>query len=167
MWQHALVFLPLLVVALELVGHSFGQAGRFIGVALVIVGFGFAFKPYKRCQWQSLLRPALISTAGAMFTFLLSAHLNLNTLVASGAVALVGSAFFNFDDQLVLYLGTFVGMTSVAKFPTLPPLIMAGFLGGVFWELFSETWIGVGGRLGSLAATAVLVVLIILGGGVY
>ena len=44
-------------------------------------------------------------------------------------------------------------------------VIAAGLIGGILWEVLNETWNGVGGRLGTLAAAAVLAVLLTFGGG--
>src|SRR5690625_4689281 len=135
MWRHVLIFLPLVVAALEIGGYLIGPVGRGVCFGLIIFGFTAILKWCSIPSLPKILRSALISLGGALATFLLANHLHWGTLVASAVVALVGARFFNDDDQLVLYLGTFVGMSSLTRFPTFFPLIVAGLLGGVLWEV--------------------------------
>jgi NhaP-type Na+/H+ or K+/H+ antiporter len=153
------------VAALELLSPLFNHGGSLVCLTLIFVVFVIAPKRCGFRDWQRVLPSALISAAGALATFLLANYLNLGPLVASAVVGLAGTSFFKERHQLVLYLGAFVGMSSDARFPSLTLLIAAGLVGGVLWEVLNETWNGVGGRLGTVAATAVLVVLLTLGGG--
>jgi hypothetical protein len=163
--QHALILLPLIVAAMELVGPIFRQASSLAYLGFVVVVFIVAPKRCAIGDWRRVLPSALISAGGALATFFLANSLDLGALVASAVVGLAGTAFLKEEDQLTLYLGAFVGMSSVARFPTLGPLFVAGLVGGVLWEILNQTWNGVGGRLGTVAATAVLVILLTLGGG--
>ena len=79
-------------------------------------------------------------------------------------MGLLGAQVLKGRDQLVMYMGAFVGMSSALRFPTLAPLVAAGLLAGVLFELTDECWVGVGGRLGTIAAAAVVVVLALIGG---
>ena len=163
--QHALILLPLFVATLELTIPFFSKTSGLIYLSLVT--FIFIVAP-KRCaigDWRKILPSALISALGAVATFALANHLDLGPLVASAIVGLVGTFFLAEDDQLKIYLGAFVGMTSVARFPSLGLVVVAGLVGGVLWQVLNETWNGVGGRLGTIAAAAVLVVVLTLGGG--
>jgi len=165
MCRHALFLFPLIVATLELVTPFLHGKGSLVYLAALLAVF--ALSP-RRCgygEWMKVLPSAFISAGGALVTFVLANHLNLGPLVASAVVGLVGALFLEERFQLVLYLGAFVGMSSASRFPFVPLLILAGLVGGALWEILSETWNGVGGRLGTLAATAVLVVLLLLGGG--
>ena len=129
MLRHVLIFLPVVVAALE-VAHSFiGQEGRFVCLALMVVGFVACLK--RDLDWRRMLRSAVISLGGAVATFYLANHLQLGSLVSSAVVGLVGARVFKDQEQSILYLGTFVGMSSLVRFPTADLLIMAGLLGGV------------------------------------
>ncbi len=165
MCRHALILLPLVVAALELVRPLFDHGGSWVCLALIAIVFVLAPKRCNLDDWPRVLPSALISTGGTLATFLLANHLNLGPLVASAVVGLLGTTVFKEHNQLVWYLGAFVGMSSALRFPSLGLLITAGLLGGVLWEVLNETWNGVGGRLGTVAATAVLVVLLTFGGG--
>lgn len=165
MCQHALILLPLIVATLELITPLFHQGGNLVCLALIVVVFMIVPKRCGFKDWQRVYPSALISAGGALATFLLANHLALGPLAASAVVGLAGAAFLVERHQLILYLGAFVGMSSANRFPSLILLVIAGLLGGALWEILSDTWNGVGGRLGTVAATAVLVVLLTLGGG--
>ena len=104
------------------------------------------------------------SCLAALLTFLLSTRRGLGAVVASAVVGLGGAQGLKGEDQLGMDMGTFVGMCSARRFPTLGPLLVAGLLGGGLFELTDECWVGVGGRLGTSAAAAVVVVLALIGG---
>lgn len=163
--QHAVIVLPLIVAGLELASPRFPEASPLIYLALVTLVFIVAPKRCGVKDWGKVLPTALLTAGGALFTFVLANYLTLGPLVASALVGLGSTAFLKEDHQLTVYLGAFIGMSSVARFPSLGLLIVAGFLGGVLWEMINQAWNGVGGRLGTIAATAVLVVLLTLGGG--
>lgn len=163
--QHVLILLPLIVAAVELISPFFPLAGHRI--CLVLLGAVFLIVPKKRGlgNWRNVLASALLSGGGAVATYLLANSLSLGPLIASAAVGLAAAVFLAEQQQLVVYLGTFVGMTSTLHFPSIILVAAAGLIGGVLWEVLNEAWNGVGGRLGTLAATAVLAILLTFGGG--
>lgn len=165
MLRHLLIFLPLVGAVLDLLGLLASWWGRLVCFALLSAGLLGLLRQEGVPGWPKLGRSALLSLGGAVVTFLLANNLQLGTVVASALVGLTGAALFDSDGALVVYLGAFVGMSSPLRFPTLLPLAAAGLLGGVLFELLAESWSGVGGRLGTLAATGVLVVLLLGGGG--
>lgn len=161
MWHHILICLPILGAVLDVAKVLFSQMGRVLFLVVFIAGLIAAVRHPSFKFSPQLARSAVISLVGALLTFILSTQLELGVVVASGLVGLVGAQVFKGRDQLVLYLGVFVGMSSVLS---LASLIVAGLLGGLFFELADESWVGVGGRLGTLAAASVLVVLAAIGG---
>lgn len=165
MWHQILIFVPVLGALLDVVKVLSTPVGRVLILAALVVGLaaamrrsGFVPSP------QKMVRSAVLSLVGAVLTFVLSIELGLGAVVASAVVGLVGAQVVKGRDQLVLYLGAFVGMSSALRFPTYTPLLSAGLLGGLFYELLEEVWEGCGGRLGTIAAAAVLVVLAVTGG---
>lgn len=164
MWHHTLIFLPVLGIILDLLNILPTHLSRGLIVMTVSVGLlALTKQPNFKISGQ-LLKSALASLGGALATFLLSTELNLGPVVTSGLVGLAGAQFLRQEEQVPMYLGAFVGMSSSARFPGYAPLILAGLLGGVFFELLSESWPGVGGRLGTLAAASIVTVLAIGGG---
>lgn len=161
MWHHILICLPILGAILDVAGVLSSQMGRVLFLVVFIAGLIGAIRHASFKFSPDLVRSAVLSLIGAVLTFILSTKLELGVVVASALVGLVGAQVFKGRDQLVLYLGVFVGMGSVLSFAS---LIVAGLLGGLFFELTGESWVGVGGRLGTLAAASVLVVLAAIGG---
>ncbi|HHT69386.1 MAG TPA: hypothetical protein GXZ85_09050 [Firmicutes bacterium] len=165
MCRHALILLPLVVATLELAGYLIGRTSSVVLLALLAFIIVLAPKGCRLGDWKKALRSALICLVGALASFLLANNLDLGPLMASAVVGLLGTVVLKEKDQLVVYLGTFIGMSSALRFPTLSLVVLAGLTGGILWEMLSETWNGVGGRLGTVAATAVLIVLLAFGGG--
>lgn len=163
--RHVLILLPVIVAAAELASPMFPLAGHRICLALLAAVFVLAPKKCGLGDWRKVVSAALLSAGGAVATFLLANSFGMGALIASAVVGLLAAMFFEEDPQLVVYLGTFVGMTSIYRFPSLMLVIAAGLIGGILWEVLNETWNGVGGRLGTLAAAAVLAVLLTYGGG--
>lgn len=164
MRYQVLILLPLLAAALDVFGLLSTTPGRLVVLAVLLVGLWAAVNRPGFRVTARLVRSAAISGAAALVTFLLSTRLELGAVVASGLVGLLGAQVLKDRDQLVMYLGAFVGMSSALRFPSLGPLLIAGLLGGALFELSDELWVGVGGRLGTIAAAAVLVVLSVMGG---
>lgn len=164
MRHKTIIYLPLVATALDSFNWLFTPVGRVLILVTLIFGLYAAVKQSQFSFSKQVLRSAMVSLVGAVLTFTLSTRFGLGAVVASGLVGLGGAQIFKGQDQLVLYLGAFVGMSSVVRFPTFIPLIIAGFIGGVFFELVDDCWVGVEGRLGTIAAAAVVVVLIVIGG---
>ncbi|MDI9459048.1 MAG: hypothetical protein QM373_04880 [Bacillota bacterium] len=164
MWRQILIFVPLVAALLDILNVLSTAFGRIVVLAVLIVGlFASLGRPTFKLG-PKLVKSALISGAAALLTFLLSTRLDLGAVVASALVGLLGAQVLKGRDQLVMYMGAFVGMSSALRFPTLAPLVAAGLLAGVLFELTDECWVGVGGRLGTIAAAAVVVVLSLIGG---
>ncbi|MGI6672813.1 MAG: hypothetical protein ACOX53_00460 [Limnochordia bacterium] len=163
-WYQILICVPLAAAVLDIFNLLPTVFGRIVVLAVLVVGVVAALNRPKFKLSGQLIKSALISCAGAVVTFLLSTRLGLGAVVASALVGLVGAQVLKGRDQLIMYMGSFVGMSSALRFPTLGPLVAAGLLGGILFELTDECWVGVGGRLGTIAAAAVVVVLSLIGG---
>ena len=98
---------------------------------------------------------------GAIGTFQLQ-KIGLSPVVASCAVgllgALIGYLMKNEDLAMVIFAGSFVGMTtvSIASFPI---MLIAGLACGVLYVLSEPIFVGYGGKLGAIAFVSVAIVL--------
>lgn len=105
----------------------------------------------------------LASCLGAMTTFLLQ-KAGLNAVIASCIVGLIGALIGylanNEDFSMVIFAGSFVGMTT-ASFVSLPIILIAGLTCGGFFLLSAPLFDGYGGKLGALAFISVLAVFLI------
>lgn len=100
-------------------------------------------------------------TLGALGTFQLQ-KMGLSPVVASCIVgllgALIGTLIKSEDLSMVIFAGSFVGMTtvSIASFPI---MLLAGLACGILYLLAEPVFVGYGGKLGALAFISVGVVL--------
>ncbi|SIR67351.1 hypothetical protein [Natronorubrum thiooxidans] len=93
---------------------------------------------------------ALAVVAGAVVTYVLSVHADLGPVLAAALVGLVaGLALPRID--VPAYCGSFVGMASPVVFPSLEAVALAGLIAGLGFVATTETFGGVGGKLGTLA----------------
>lgn len=102
----------------------------------------------------------IASSLGAIATYLL--HKNgLSVVVASCIVGLMGAFLghiFNLPHlALVVFAGTFVGMTSTT-IGSLPLVFLGGLVCGVVYILSLKLFVGFGGKLGSIAFLSTLLV---------
>lgn len=163
MRRQFVILLPALAICIQLFLPSFLLNGKLVLSILVIISIYANLKELKPSIKQLFLT-SLISVVGGVGTFVLANNLALGPVIASGLIGLAGARLLSEERQFQLYLGAFVGMTAAFHFTTIIPLIFASALGGIYWELLCESWQGVGGRLGTLAASAVLTLLLITGG---
>lgn len=90
---------------------------------------------------------------GAIATYILQ-RFGLSIVVASCIVGLLGAMTGHFLElpqlSIVIFAGSFVGMTSTA-IGSIPLILLAGALTGLFFKLSSNIFVGFGGRLGTIA----------------
>lgn len=146
--NYIIILLPLLGILLDLTGNLRTPFGRALIFCMLIIGLVATVPRIKSGHGTKIGKTMLISLAGAVLTLFLSTKLNLGPIVASALVGLGGSKIFEEREQLILYLGAFIGMSSNLLYPTRMPIIVVGLLGGLFFELLEEVCPGVGGRLG-------------------
>ena len=164
MWCQLLIFVPLVAAVLDIFNLLSTAYLPIILPAVLAAGVLAALSRPSFKLTTALVRAAVRSCLAALRTFLLSTRLGLGAVVASAWVGLVGAQVLKGEDQLGMYMGTFVCMSPALRFPTFGPLLVAGLLGGGLFELTDECGVGVGGRLGTIAAAAVGVVLALIGG---
>lgn len=98
---------------------------------------------------------------GALGTFQLQ-KVGVSPVVASCSIGLLGALigyWMNSEDlAMVIFAGTFVGMTtvSIASFPI---MLLAGLACGILYLLAEPIFVGYGGKLGAIAFISVVVVL--------
>ena len=92
----------------------------------------------------------LAVVAGAVVTYVLSVHAGFGPVVASALVGLLAGLVRPRID-VPAYCGSFVGMASPVVFPSLESVALAGLVAGLGFVATTETFGGVGGKLGTLA----------------
>lgn len=98
---------------------------------------------------------------GAIGAFQLQ-KMGLSPVVASCLVgllgALIGFWMKNEDLSMVIFTGSFVGMTTVS-IASLPIMLIAGLACGILYVLAEPIFVGYGGKLGAIAFVSVGIVL--------
>ena len=56
-----------------------------------------------------------------------------------------------------IYVGAFVGGTAATVLPSFAWVMFAGFVAGALWSVSREAWVGIGGKMGTLALGGVLI----------
>ena len=126
-----LILVPLVAAVLDIADLLSTLLGRLLVLAVLVVGLIVSLRNWGLKSGRQLMRSSVISCAAAVLTFLLSTKLGLGAVVASALVGLIGAQLLNEREQLVMYLGAFVGMSSALRFPALTPIVLAGL-----WEDF-------------------------------
>ncbi|HHY10720.1 MAG TPA: hypothetical protein GX528_09195 [Firmicutes bacterium] len=165
MWYQILIATPLIAAGLELVFGFPGKVSVILMGATVLFSLVGVLKNIKRFDWKAWGQAAFFATLGAFATSLLAYQFDLGVVVASGLVGVVGGRLLPKHRQGQLYLGVFVGMSCINCCPWGVRLISTGVLGGLLGEVLKHTWSGVGGRLGTIAATSEIVTLLFSGYG--
>lgn len=105
---------------------------------------------------------ALAVVAGAVVTYVLSVHAGLGPVLAAALVGVVvGLAVPTVG--VPAYCGSFVGMASPAVFGSLESVAVAGLIAGLGFVATTESFGGVGGKLGTLAMFGCLTTAALLG----
>jgi len=113
-------------------------------------------------SWRDVLC-GLLST----FFVLILLHSGLHSVVL--AASLIGSlggwlelrlSHHHFQGMApACYCGAFVGMTSESVLIDPVLIVLAGGLAGGFWSLLRQSWIGIGGKMGTMAFLAVVLTI--------
>lgn len=108
---------------------------------------------------------------GALSTFMINLKLETGPVVAAAFIGTIASftptVFRNKSKKIIkdipsaIYSGTFVGMTSVSISASYWFIIISGFIAGLLFVLATNTFVGVGGKLGTIAFGGVAVVFIL------
>ena len=121
-------------------------------------------------------RTVAVSLVGTLLVGLLGRTLGLSAVFAAAVVGVmagllprVTSRVTN-SDTAPLYVGAFAGMTSPVVLMGPEWLILSGVIAGCLWSVVSEAWVGVGGKMGTVAfagvaLTAGIATLLGQGGG--
>lgn len=101
----------------------------------------------------------LVAVLATSLTYLIIHKLKKGPVIASAVVTLISGILFPSllpEEGMLLAIvataGSYAAMVSKEKFPRLVDMIFVGVLCGIVFILTQEVFVGVGGRLGSIAA---------------
>ena len=100
--------------------------------------------------------------------FLLHQELQMPSVVSACLVGLAGtfvpySRAFHYHPQADIYTGAFAGMCSSDVIQNVFELIAVSIVGALIYTLLRNKFVGVGGKLGAIAFTAVASVVLVKG----
>lgn len=102
--------------------------------------------------------------AGAVSTYYIQ-KMGCTPVIASCLIGLAGALLGYLVDSedlaMVIFAGTFVGMTTVS-IATLPIMVSGGLLCGILYLLTAPLFEGYGGKLGAIAFISLLVVFFLI-----
>ena len=113
-------------------------------------------------RWRDVLWGTLSTTL-----MLILLHSGIQSVVlAAGLIGILGGCLellFPYDFlkgmSPAFYCGAFVGMTSESVLIDPAFIILAGGVAGGFWSLLRHSWIGIGGKMGTMSFFAVFVAI--------
>ena len=106
---------------------------------------------------------------GAIVCYLLNVNGHLGSILAMGIVGTIASFLPSLNKKsnylkeipASIYCGAFVGMSSVETSPSIGFVISAGTLAGLFYMISKNLFLGVGGKLGTMAFAGVITATLI------
>ena len=154
-------------VAADRVFDGFGGklgTTAFVGCAALALALGVDGGSGSAVSGSIAVGYALAGAAAAGITYLSSVHLNHGPVQASALVGLVGGlvcpALLTAGDGVaaVVFCASFAGMASPDRVPGVGAMAVAGALCGVLVAATTPVLVGFGGKLGTIAFAACLVV---------
>lgn len=130
----------------------------YLGVARLFFSLKGSAASGERTGLLPIVTAAIV---GAAATWGLRAGLGINPCVASGLVGIVAALALSENVAAAVYAASFVATSSLTVLPGLPLVLWAGALTGGICCLTSSAYAGVGGKLGTIAAGAVLATMLI------
>lgn len=106
---------------------------------------------------------------GALICYLLNVNGGLGSILSMGIVGTIASFLpllnkkSNYLKQIPasIYCGAFVGMSSVETSPSIGFVLAAGTLAGLYFMISKNLFLGVGGKLGTMAFAGVITATLI------
>ncbi len=127
----------------------------FVLLAVVIFLSPLIYKLYTENELYTLdIKSVLYTALGSILTFILHKETMLSAVSASALIGIIGY-FVKKDQSLGIYAGSFAGMIGLTF--TYPEAIIISVLVGFVYMLSSKSYLGFGGRLGTIGLTATLI----------
>ncbi|MDQ0477250.1 hypothetical protein [Chryseobacterium sp. MDT2-18] len=106
---------------------------------------------------------------GASACYLLNTSTDLGSVLSVGITGAFASFFPSIDKKseyfnnvpAAIYCGAFIGMSALKIAPSIGFVIAAGILAGLFLMLAKNLFVGIGGKLGSIAFGSMVIVTLI------
>lgn len=106
---------------------------------------------------RSRIEDPLLGVAGAALALILTRAAGLAPILAATLTGVIGGLCVRWVKGArdyhgaPIYVGAFVGITSRLVFHNFWWVLASGFLAGTLWSLSRDAWVGVGGKMGTMA----------------
>lgn len=105
---------------------------------------------------------------GLSSCFYLHQEMSLPIVLSAALTGLVGSFFpytsrYHYHPQAAIYTGAFAGMCSSNVIQSSIELVAISVIGALIYTLLRNVFVGIGGKLGAIAFTAVASVVLVKG----
>jgi hypothetical protein len=108
---------------------------------------------------KKLLYDFVWTFLGAYFTYALSLSMNMNVVIASALIGILGH-FFIKKHEIAIYCGSFAGMTSVFLLSPIQ-MVFLSFLCATLYIFSTQLFKGLGGKLGTIAFASGLLTFLV------
>lgn len=166
MYRKVLGLLLLAAVGVYLLAASIAAAHGWKLIALITIGLFFClglarhFSALRRnplsVKATEYLYIIIAAVVGGAATWGLKEGLGIDPYVASGLVGIAGALVLPGNLAGVVYAASFVATSALSVLTGLPMVLCAGIITGGFYCLTLPILEGIGGKLGTIAAGAVL-----------
>lgn len=147
---------------------NFIAALSILLIALIIFGHKYLDLHHDEYSYEKF-SVAIWVPIGAVLCHLLNIYSDFGAILSAGIIGTLASFIPTINKKsdylkelpTAIYCGVFVGMSSIEITPSIGFVIVAGTLAGVFLLLSKNLFIGIGGKLGTIAFVGVAIVSLI------
>ncbi|HDZ07002.1 hypothetical protein [Maribacter sp.] len=153
------------------------ETGNFVAILsmlllILTLFFGYRYIDLHHTKYEYEKISVIVWVpVGAVICYLLNVYGELGSVLSAGITGTVASFVPQINKEspyleklpAAIYCGVFVGMSSSEIVPTIGFVTAAGLVAGVFLLLSKNLFLGVGGKLGTVAFGGVIIVSLIYG----
>ena len=137
-------------------------------IATIILGYKYLDLHHEDYAYEKIAVVIWVPI-GAVLCYLLNVNAGLGSILSMGIVGTLASFAPSLNKKsnylkeipVSIYCGAFVGMSSVATSPSIGFVLAAGTLAGLFFMISKNLFLGVGGKLGTMAFAGVITATLI------
>ena len=167
-----LLVLLMQIIFLALIIKSKFETNNFVSMLLIVlitliivVGHRYLDLHHDEYSYEKLTVVIWVPL-GALICYLLNVYTDLGSVLSAGIVGTLASFIPVLNKESLylsklpaaIYCGVFVGMSSIDVSPSITFVIIAGVIAGIVYLLSKNLFVGLGGKLGTIAFLSVGVV---------
>ena len=137
-------------------------------IATIILGYKYLDLHHEDYAYEKISIVIWVPI-GAVLCYLLNVNVGLGSILSMGIVGTLASFAPSLNKKsnylkeipVSIYCGAFVGMSSAETSPSIGFALAAGTLAGLFFMISKNLFLGVGGKLGTMAFAGVITATLI------